>query len=215
MRTCIMCNSIIHTCIRVKDQGSQIYASYIRASYVYASRSRMADQGSWVYASYSQISGYTHHGHMHYAYMHQGYMHYAFMHHGQMHPEHMHLGCMHPLIKYHICMQHTYTHQGQVLGIKDLKYMHHTHSCQDTCIMHTASCVLDTRILDACILDTCILDVCIMDTCIFLLQESACPFVRDKICRIIDTYIRIKDQDHIYVQHTYVQHPHMYQDQGS
>ena len=166
MRTCIMSNSIIHTCIGVKDQGSQIYASYIRASYVYASRSRMADQGSWVYASYSQISGYTHHGHMHYAYMHQGYMHYAFMHHGQMHPEHMHLGCMHPLIKYHICMQHTYTHQGQVLGIKDLKYMHHTHSCQDTCIMHTASCVLDTRILDACILDTCILDVCIMDTCI-------------------------------------------------
>ena len=135
MRTCIMCNSIIHTCIRVKDQGSQIYASYIRASYVYASRSRMADQGSWVYASYSQISGYTHHGHMHYAYMHQGYMHYAFMHHGHMHPEHMHLGCMHPLIKDHICMQHTYTHQRQVLGIKDLKYMHHTHSYQDTCIM--------------------------------------------------------------------------------
>ena len=105
----------------------------------------MADQGSWVNASYSQISGYTHHGHMHYAYMHQGYMHYAFMHHGHMHPEHMHLGCMHPLIKDHICMQHTYTHQGQVLGIKDLKFMHHTHSYRDTCIMRT--CIMHTCIM--------------------------------------------------------------------
>ena len=46
LRTCIMCNSIIHTCIRVKDQGPQMYASYIRASGVYPSGSVMADQES-------------------------------------------------------------------------------------------------------------------------------------------------------------------------
>ena len=46
LRTCIMRNRIIHTCIRVKDQGSQMYASYIRASYVYPSGSVMADQES-------------------------------------------------------------------------------------------------------------------------------------------------------------------------
>ena len=35
-----------------------------------------------------------------------------------------------------------------------------------------------------------------------------------KICRIIDTCIRIRDQDHRYVHHTFMRHIYMYQGQG-
>ena len=77
---------IIHTCIRVKDRGSQIHATYICASYTHASRSMIIDMcimntcimdisimihASRIHASW--VHEYVNPGNMHKGYIHHGY----------------------------------------------------------------------------------------------------------------------------------------------
>ena len=118
-------------------------------------------------------------------YMYHGYMHSAYMNHGYMHPRQKHPG------------------RGFV----------------DTYVRHI--CASESRIIDICIYDVLYPGPNFQVEALWPWAPTpriglfVLPSVRNEICRIIDTYIRIKNQVQNYVHHTYVKPTHMHQDQGS
>ena len=125
--------------------------------------------------------------------------------------------CFRTKVQYHRYVHHTHIMMRvSMMGISMMHVSIMLVSMMPAGMMHVSMLrismyllaeICDARIYDAGINDATIYYAYICDVYIRLL-ESPCPLVRNKICRIIHTCIRIND-------HRCMHHAYIHQDQGS
>ena len=96
----------------------------------------------------------------------------------------------------------------KILQVGRMKVKRSIHAVLAVNLANFCGWVINTYQLKSLNISSCCIPLhCIHSICLpypILLLELACPSFGHKVCDIIDTYIRVKDQVQCYVHHTYV-----------